>query len=50
MDILETITSSPSDQKVVKEEEKKIKEKEEKIETQKLIIQQVKNQGFFFSK
>jgi hypothetical protein len=42
VDLLETVTGSPSEFKAVKEEENKIKEKEENMETQTLLIQQVK--------
>lgn len=44
MDVLETVTGSPSQHKAVKEEEEnKIKEKEEQLETKPLLIQQVTN-------
>ncbi len=47
MDLLETVTGSPSEHKAAKEEESKNKEKEEQMETQIVLIQQVKE---FFSR
>jgi hypothetical protein len=41
VDLLETVTGSPSEHKAAKEEESKNKEKEEQMETQTVLIQQV---------